>query len=449
MAEILKIDYVHPCYREQQAKRDDFRAVRDGTDALRKTGQRNLPKYPGENLDDDYPARLNRATIDGLVMMGVSTLCGKVFDDEILTDGVNPALTPFLENIDNQGTGFNVFARDVFAASFDGFALILTDLPAVTDELASARTTLGAEADRQFNMRPYARLYEAASVINWAYAANPLTHKRELILLVLKECSEEIVDRFEHKEVIRYRVYWLENGIVHWELYREDTARTSASPFVLEANGTVSNVTQIPAALVGEFENDPYLLTESRLEIRAYQKESSFDVIEYLSIPVFWTIGYPDDAPPLALGASTHLRLPALPNGEKAGVGYAQIDSAGHEALKTTIAQIKDTIKQRLGAIADSASRAVDKTATESIVEASDRDARLEVWAGDLKDGLERTLQFMAEMLGLGEDAGGEIEFQTAWDRAEQDRIRDNTILMQDMQNDDDEDRTGNPGSRT
>ena len=108
-----------------------------------------------------------------------------------------------------------------------------------------------------------------------------------------------------------------------------------------------------------------------------------------------------------------------MPDSQGAEVGYAQIDSAGHESLKGTITQIKDTVKQRLSQTADAASRVVDKTATETATENRDKQARLVVWSEELKDALETILMFFGEMSGLGKDAGGEITLNTAWSRAE------------------------------
>jgi hypothetical protein len=408
-----KPDTLHPAYPMLQTKRDDYAAVKNGTDAIRATKEKCLKRYPKE-FDGDYKNRLDTATIDGLVAIGVDTLCGKVFDDEIDVSKVR--LDPkWLENFDNEGTSFNEFARESFESSFDGFSLIIADLPSDTATSKELKATLGAEADRLLNFRPFARLYTASSVINWHYETNPTTQIKELTLLVLKEQTEVLVNRFERKTVTRYRVYTLENGVVTWELFEEIQNKDRQKSFVIIGAGVVSNVKQIPAAFIGCVTDEPKLLGESRLEIKAYQKESSFDTIEYLSVPVFFTKGYPPEEPSPALGASAHLRLPGTPDAE---AGYIQIDATGHDSLKSTFTGIKDTIKNRISQMADPVNRAVEITATESSAQSKDKQARLIVWANELKDALERALQFMAQLAGMGDDAGGEIILNTAWERA-------------------------------
>lgn len=407
----MKVDATHPLYQGLQEKRNDFAAVKGGTDSMRKAGEKYLPCYPGES-DTTYQKRLKAATIDGLVAMGVDSLCGKVFDDEINTDGVTLDKT-WLEDFDNEGTHFNNFARKAFEYSFDGFSLIVADMPPETDMLKEARTVRGLEADKIFKIRPFCRIYTAETVINWHYETNPTTQVKELTLLVLKEKSDVLVNKFERECVIRYRVYSLVNGVVTWELWREKT-KDGKTEFILDACGIVSNVSQIPASFVGCVTDEPKLLTESRLEIKAYQKESSFDILEYLSIPTFYTKGDVGEQT-LALGADSWLKLPV--DGD---VGYATLDANGHESLKSTIAQIKDAIKQRLSQAAETQSRAVDKTATETVSENKDKQARLVVWADELHDALERALQFMGQLAGMGDDAAGEIELQTTWHKAAQ-----------------------------
>lgn len=403
---MAKIDTQHALYKSLEAKRDVYRAVKGGTDTIQAQLTTYLPKFPAED-NTEYNARLKASTIDGIVMGGVDTLSGAVFFDDILTDKVNPAIIPLLENIDNKGNSFNVFARQAFEAAFEGVSLIVIDRPKVP---ANTRI-VSLEDQKTLNIRTYWRMYTAHDVINWRYRVNPISKATELELIVLSEPTEVVVDRFEIKTIQKYRVYFLNGNVVNWELWRKtDDMQVSAS-FILEDSGALPEYSAIPISFIGRLEDDPRLLVESRLEVKAYQKESSFDVIEYLSIPVFWTVGY--EAPePIPFGASTHVKIPS---GQGNGVGFAQIDSAGHLSLKDTIAGIKEYIKSRLNDLTTSAMASPEKTATQSVIEDRDKQARLIVWAEQFKDALELALGFTAESMGMDNTQGGEIVLQTKW----------------------------------
>jgi hypothetical protein len=401
-----KVNTPHPLYPALQAKRDVFAAVQT-TDSIREGGTRWLPKFPGET-HQDYQARLGTATIDGIVSGGVDTLCGTVFYDEIDVSQVHSSIKPLLENIDNEGNGFSVFARRAFEASFDGFSAIIVDTPNVEGPVRSL------EDEKRLGIRPYWRLYKACDVINWRYRVNPVSKQTELEMIVLREIGEEVKDRFAREKTERYMVLFLDGLIVRWELWLK--VRDKDDEFVLEKQGVFENCTSIPVALVGSITDEPKLLVESRLEIKAYQKESSFDTIEYLSVPTLYTKGYESEEP-LQLGASTHIKLPADPAAE---AGYIQIDAAGHESLKGTINTIKDYIRSRLNDLASVGVGMPEKTATEATIEDRDKQARLIMWAEQLKDALELALQFTAEQMKLGKDQGGEIVLQTKWQKKQE-----------------------------
>ena len=399
-----KVDSQHKMYGGLESKRDVFRAVKGGTDAIQAKGEMYLPRFPAE-ASTEYTARLKASTIDGIVQSGVDMLTGAVFYGDIDDSDVNAKILPLLENIDNKGNDLETFARMTFEAAFDGCALIVVDRP------KAAMPVVSAEDERSLNIRTYWRLYYACDAVNWRYRVNPVSMATELELLVLSEMVDEVVNRFECKMVQKYRVYFLEGNTVGWELWRKDEQLTAKgeSQFILEDGGTLPEYSAIPVAIVGCLDDEPRLLTESRLEIKAYQKESSFDVIEYLSVPVFYTIGYDGDDP-ISFGASTHVKMPS---GSGNAVGFAQIDSAGHQSLKGTIEAIKAYIRSRLNDMVLEAS--AEKTATQSNIEDRDKQSRLIVWAEQFEDALEYALGFTSESMGMKfEDAGG-IKLNAAW----------------------------------
>lgn len=403
-----KVNSRSPIYDAHQPLRDLFDAVMNGTDGMRKGGKTYLPQYPDEAATD-YTARLASATIDGIVAQGVDGFCGKVFHQPIDTSKVNTAIIELLENIDLQGNNLDTFAQNSFKAAFDGYSVILIDAPKAEQPVESEE-----DAQRQ-GIRPYWRLYKAKDVLNPMWIVDANTKMTRLARLPLYEKTEEPDGNFGTKSVERIRVYYhWQNENVKVEVWRKSEGTIQGEEWAIEQPAIVlPKLTAIPAAFIGKYEDKPWLLNEARLEIKAYQKESSFDTIEYMSMPSFYTKGWlGGEGDKASLGASVHWKLPI-----EGDIGYAQIDSAGNAQLKASIDSIKQEIAGKLDAITKEA-MPTDQTATEVVSDDSKSQARLIVWAQQLKDALENALMFTGQFMGLGDDKGGEIILMTAWEVA-------------------------------
>lgn len=399
-----KASTTHPKYDELEPKRAVFSAVMGGTYGVRAMGTKLLPKYPAET-DSDWTARKDAATIDGLVAVGVETLCGAVFDGEINTSDVAPALKKHLEDIDGKGNSITVMGRNAFKEAMWGCSFLLADPPKAKATDLAEKQALGIRARVNY--------YPAGCVRNWRFGYDSLSKRRYLEMITLMEVSDEPKGRFGLQRVVRYRVFTVENGVVNWELWREvNDAKDQDEKLVLEDQGIVEKVKEIAGEFIGDPCDEPRLMIETQLEVKAYQKESSFDTIEYLSIPTLVVKGRDNPQQDLALGAATVIDVPV--DGD---AFYLQIDADGHTSLKGTIDGIKNTIKARVNALIDDA-EAAEKTATQVTVENRDKQARLIVWADNFRDSLERVLQFVGQMEGLGDDAAGSIKLVTSWDKA-------------------------------
>ena len=78
-----------------------------------------------------------------------------------------------------------------------------------------------------------------------------------------------------------------------------------------------------------------------------------------------------------------------------------------------------------------------EETATKTISDDRKSQARLIVWADQLKDAVELALGFTAEFMGQGRDKGGEIVLNTAWalakQEAEKQKMLDRTVVVDGM----------------
>ena len=395
-----KPDTQHAAYAPLQAMREIVADVRGGTHALRSKTVAYLPKYPGE-LQNEYTARLNASTAFNMYSKTEAVITGMVFAGEIDTSGVATQIVPLLENIDNQGNDFTVFAREVFSKSMDGSCVILADSP------TAAANDLGEQ--QALGIRPYLIAYDAASAINWAYRVNPVSKQVELSLLVLCEVTSEPKGRFEYETVTRYRVLWLENNQAKWELWRKVETTKKEAEWILDAAGVFAGFTELPVAIVGCLTDAPRLMDIADVNIKHYQKESSFDVIEYLSIPTFCTKGYESEEP-VSLGASAHVKLPL-----EGDAFYCQIDAAGHDSLKGSLKDLQEQIRLLGSSVLADKTKQTQLTATEVSIDNVGETAEIRVWAEQLEDALERALGHLAMYLGLGKDKGGEIALSPSW----------------------------------
>ena len=204
------VDLQHADYAATAAFREAYKDVLGGTRALRAKYKQYFPQFPLEH-DDDYKARWGSSTLLNVTKKTRDTLCGLVFQKPITIGEETPKeIVKLCENIDNKGNHLDIFARRVFEASFDGWAVILTDAPTATASDLGQQKSLG--------LRPYAVGYKACDVINWDYQVNPVSRKTELSLIVLRETASVAKGRFLRESATRYRVFYLNEGSVYWQL---------------------------------------------------------------------------------------------------------------------------------------------------------------------------------------------------------------------------------------
>jgi len=404
----------HPNYNLTAGVRAVFKDVCKGTLALRAGGATYLRQFPAE-LADSYNDRLRSSTLFNITEKTVNIMTGLVFQSEIKTGADVPAaIVPLIENIDNKGNHLNVFAREAFLKSFEGLSLILVDAP-------DGSSVVSLEDERRLALRPYWVRYEADDIINWQTRINAVSKSTELSLLILREITREQTGRFLVKSVTRYRVLFLnEQNQVAWELWRETKANEHSSEvdFNLEASGVIEKVSQIPAAIIygkkqGELEGVPPLLDLALANLRHYNKQSNYDNLLALAcIPVPFTKGMEqaDKSQKLAFGADILMKLSE--NGE---FGWATVDAGAFDALQKDLKDLENQMAMLgLSMLADKTA-SVDITATEALLNSISETAELRVMATSLKDAIELCLGYTAEYLGLGKDAGGQIELGTAW----------------------------------
>lgn len=396
---------LHPEYIEAARQREIFEDVCDGTLKLREKGKRYLPKFPAES-DDDYRFRCDTATFFNLTAKTVNVMTGLVFKEGVtLMADVDPEIASLAENIDNSGAHLDVFARKVFEESFEGCSVILVDAPDISADSRETQLAMG--------LRPYWISYDADEVTNWRFRVNPVSKKKELALIVLREEAHEAAGDFVTAEVTRYRVFRFDGRLVTWQLYRE-TEVDGRTEYLLESEGSLPRLTQIPVAIVGELGEEPPLMDIALKNLEHFQTYSDYKSIVHktcVPIPVAKGMQLADDPEGrMEVNGSTLVQMSA--DGD---FGFAEVAGTSIEAVRQSLQDCRDDIAlMGLSLLADKTAR-VDLTATEALLNNIGETAELRVMARNLQDAIELALGHTAEYLGKTRTVGGSIELGTAW----------------------------------
>jgi len=395
----------HPEYFLLRQKRDIYSDVCAGTLRLRQKHNQYLPKFPAET-DDDYRFRVETSTLFNLTQKTRNMMTGLVFKDSItLESDVAEELVNLWENIDNAGTHGDVFCRKVFESSFEGYSAILVDAPMVRANSREEQIRLG--------LRPYWVHYKADDIWNWQYRVNPNNKRKELSLIVFREAVLESGGEYTSQIVVRFRVFRLVDDLVTWSVYREQKSVDGKEvEHILEAEGSLPQLSQIPVAIVADLGSDSFLLDIAIKNIEHFQTYSDYkSLIHKTCVPIPVGKGielYGSDR--IVVGASTMVVTSA-----DGGFGFAEVNGSSLEIVRQSLQDNGDDIAMMgLSLLADKTAR-VDITATEALLNNVAETSELRIFARQLQDAIELALGMTAEYLGMPKDMGGSVLLGTQW----------------------------------
>lgn len=383
--------------------------VRDlaaGPETVRDRATAYLPQAPGEDAVN-YRDRLQRSVYFNVFGHTTKGMVGQVFRrDPVLGEDVPEPIKAHLENVDNAGTHFDVFARDLLQDAITaGHAAILVEFP-------QTGGTQNAAQEAQA-IRPYWVPICKDNIVSW----RTTTENGRLVLtqLVLKECTMVPDGMFGEVEQTRYRVFTRDNGVVAFRLYQVNKDKS----VVVVEKGTYPTQKEIPIAEVttsgrkSMFESVPMLIDLAYLNIAHYQQYSDYtNSIHKTCVPIFTTVGVQElldgQGQPIVLGPNTTLNLPI-------GGSAAYVSHSGQALAEAK--QALDDLKSDMGTLGLSMlspSRRTAETAQAKRLDKSVEDSALAVTARGLQDAIERALQFHANYLRL--PTGGSVSVNREFD---------------------------------
>jgi hypothetical protein len=381
--------------------------VLGGQDTIKAKGETYLPKEPAED-DEDYKRRLARSIFFEDPRDCTINLSGIVFRKKpTLGEDVPEFLRELYENIDNAGTHGDVFLQRLFEDGFFGHAFIVVEQPPQDPNVRTAADEIAA------GNRSYWCLRQAKDAVNF----RPLIMrgKTQIGQISFKECTKEADGRFGEKEVVRYRVYLLDElGNAQWEVWREieKTDAQGKKEVVLEDSGPILTkrgrpMKRLPIAVhygerEGFLESRPPLKGIADISVSIYQKYSDLSNIEHFTcVPVLVIIGDDDQKKTLVMGGNRAIFLPL-----GADAKFLQVDGKSIEHLERDLDNLnKRLVAKGLDFVNDD--HYVPPTATEVILSYTERTSKLAKMVRSLIDCAEEALDITAEMEGL--DEGGSI----------------------------------------
>lgn len=239
---MFKPDTQHPEYAKYLKDWQRCRDAKEGQSAIHAAKEKYLPRLSGQS-NEDYYAMRDRALFFGATGRTIDGLSGMLFRKpvDIDTGGLDDEI---LNDIDLMNNDFQGFAENLADEILTvGRAGLLVDFPQVeTDGLSIA-------AARELNARPFIKMHDAESIVNWHYTR--INNRKVLSHVFLAETVEEQINEYEFKSIDQIRLLLLREGQYVQVIFRQDGQKkwTVYNEVTPRINGKAINF--IPFVFVG------------------------------------------------------------------------------------------------------------------------------------------------------------------------------------------------------
>lgn len=364
-----------------------------GTKAMRKAGEKLLPKYPGEE-QDAYENRLALSTLLPAYSETINNMASRVFSEPLqLQDDVPQELAALLQDADMAGNDLNNWSVEFFRAGLShGLCHAWVEVPRSDGVITKAQ-------EKAAGIRPYLILVKPEQVLGWRYDGARLVQVR------YQECVEVDDGDFGAETIQQIRV--LEPGV--WRTYRKPE---KATQWALHDEG-VTSLTEIPwvtfyTGRTGKMTAKPPLLELAHLNVKHWQSQSDQDNLLHIArVPLLFMFT-DDDQFQLVISAGKATRMP-----EGGDAKYVEHTGAAINAGRQALQDLIDEMRMA-GAKLLRKDQQATKTAAQSNEEAAQELSPLARMAGQFADVLATLLQFMADYMGAGD--GGHVEMRGNFD---------------------------------
>ncbi len=394
------------------------RDVYDGTEAIQ-AKPKYLPQFEGE-LDADYHARRTISAVFNGFARTVDAVEGLVCEPEpVLAKDMDPTLIAMAENVDGKGTHLAVFTRRlVRAATVDGFAAILTEMPRVTEKdlrkpgvSLAARVALAEGRDfdtsdaKALELRPYFILVKVDECLPVYETVNG---KSTLVMLIRRYTKTERKQRFGRTSTLIHDVYELtSDGTVTFERWADLDGKRELK----EGPTVMRNLKAIPWSPLalgkqkGEHEYKPTLDDLAFLTLTHHRIATGIlSLEENAFVPTPWRVGAPKDKhgnyPKLVRGMGNVNEIPMPPEGvtlPNPPLGHTSPPVEVLDPAKWSLGNCK----AEMGAMGAAflTPQPVQETATAHRMDATAERANVSVISRDTKDCIESAFGFAGQYI--------------------------------------------------
>ncbi len=397
-----------------------------GTETMRAAGEEFLPQYDNET-NNNYQARLSRATLLNMTEQTLETLAGKPFREAIVLDeDVAPQIVELSDDIDMQGNNLQAFGRSWFREAWaKGFSHVLVEHPTPElkyDEEGRERPRT-LEDDRNEGLRPF-WVHVKPECLIAAYSAI-VNGKEELTHIRIRE---KTIEQSQWGEIAVDRIRVLEPGT--WQLWAPNE---KGDEWHVESQG-VTSLDYIPLVTFyagkrsGLMECKPPLTDLAYLNVSHWQSSSDQrNVLTVSRFPILAASGVPADQK-VVIGPNNFLTT----EDAKGKWYYVEHTGAAIAAGQVDLESLEDQMAS-YGA-EYMRKRPGDETATGRALDSAESSSYLASTVLAFQDCVEQAMQFTADWLKI--ESGGSATVNADVDISESDGKEVDALLKMRAQRD-------------
>lgn len=398
----MKVDTHHEEYDEYYAQWERCEHAAEGQDEIHEYGIEYLPRLSGQT-DQEYKAYKQRALFYNATQRTIDGLTGMLFlKSPTLT--YPTALDAIVNDVTMSNLSLHQFAEMIAEEVIKiGRCGVLVDHPPMTDAVTVAQA-------QAVGMRPYARLYDAESIINWR--TDRIAGVEMITLVVLEEEYEVFEDEFKSECKTQWRVLDLVMGVYRQRIFRKNDRGDFVIEYEVFPQSQGKAIARIPFEFFGVRDNTPCvdkppLLDLVDVNLSHYRTTADYEHgLHFTGLPTPVVTGFYSDesSSQLRIGSGTAWLLPD----PSSKAFYLEFSGQGLSELREAL-RAKESMMATLGARILAPERRVQETAQTAAIHRAGENSVLASISQSIGIGLTHCLEWMANWAGVSGDVLVEI----------------------------------------